>query len=212
MGHFCPPGSGPDWMRIQSGSGSATLPETQHILWEGNGGNFKAWIVQVLRRRSVDKGPANFKGYIVQVLRRRNGKLTRGGREVSPLHSHTQESRDQGFRRWVIVRNKEFLMIYRRPGLLAVVRFGSSPTTFPPLPSVSSAGDTQAGWERETTCWRGRGEEGVGEKPNRTTAKSSINNLILSGQEAFEVVFASVRSGHRLSTGCLLLFGNCRCY
>ncbi len=41
----------------------------------------------------------------------------------------------------------------------------------PPLPSVDTTGDKQEGWERETTCWRYRGGEGVGEEPNHTTAR-----------------------------------------
>ncbi len=47
---------------------------------------------------------------------------------------------------------REYWMIYRGPGFLAVVWFGSSPS----LPS-SSTGDTQADWERETAGWGGGG-------------------------------------------------------
>jgi hypothetical protein len=39
--------------------------------------------------------------------------------------------------------------------------FAPPPTPFLPLPSVSSTGDTQEDWERETS-WRERGAEGVG--------------------------------------------------
>ncbi len=46
------------------------------------------------------------------------------------------------------------------PGFLAVVRFGSSPTPSPPLPSVSSTGGTQKDWERDTSCWRERVRRG----------------------------------------------------
>ncbi len=34
-------------------------------------------------------------------------------------------------------------MIYRGPGILAVAWFGSSPSPYPPLPSVSSTGATR---------------------------------------------------------------------
>ncbi len=46
---------------------------------------------------------------------------------------------------------REYWMIYRGPGFLAIVWFGSPPT---PSPSVSSTGDAPEDWERETTCWR----------------------------------------------------------
>ncbi len=59
---------------------------------------------------------------------------------------------------------REYWMIYRGPGFLAVVWFGSSPTSSPPpFPSVCSNGDTD--WERVTTCWRERWG------PNQTTAR-----------------------------------------
>jgi hypothetical protein len=64
---------------------------------------------------------------------------------------------------------RAYWMIYRWPGFLAVVWFGSYPTTFSFLPSVSKNSDTQEDGERETTCWRDG--EGVGEEPNQTTAK-----------------------------------------
>ncbi len=53
---------------------------------------------------------------------------------------------------------RECWMIYRGPGFLA----GSS---------VSSTGDKQEDWERETTCWRELGRGGVVEEPNHTTAR-----------------------------------------
>jgi hypothetical protein len=62
---------------------------------------------------------------------------------------------------WVF--SKQYWMIYRGPGFLSVVWFGSSPTLstlLSPLPSVSSTGDTQEGWERVTTCWRVSGRVG----------------------------------------------------
>jgi len=46
---------------------------------------------------------------------------------------------------------REYWTIYRGPGFLIVTGFGSIPTLFPPLPSVSS---TKKDWERETTCPR----------------------------------------------------------
>ncbi len=57
------------------------------------------------------------------------------------------------------------------------------PPTPPPLPSVSSNGDTQEDWERETTCWGERVEGGGrGAKSyDRKESWSSTNFLILSG-------------------------------
>ncbi len=52
-----------------------------------------------------------------------------------------------------------------------------------PVPSVSSTGDTQEDWERETICWQERGEGGgrEAESYDRKKAWSSINHSILSG-------------------------------
>ncbi len=65
---------------------------------------------------------------------------------------------------------REYWTIYRRPGFLAVVWCGSTPTPCPPLPSVSSISNTQEDWERVATCWWERGK-GVGVEPNHTTTK-----------------------------------------
>ncbi len=81
---------------------------------------------------------------------------------------------------------REYWTIYRGPGFLAFVWFGSTPNPLlPPLPSVSSTGDTQEDWEREATCWRQR-REGVAVEPNHTTARSlalykSFNPLCATG-------------------------------
>jgi hypothetical protein len=70
-------------------------------------------------------------------------------------------------------------------GFLAVVWFGSSPTpSSPPLPLVSSAGNTQEDWERETNCWRERGE-GVERsliirRRESLVLHKSINTLLLN--------------------------------
>ncbi len=66
-------------------------------------------------------------------------------------------------------KTREYWMIYRGPGFLAVVWFGSSSTPSHqshPLPSVSSTGNTQEDWEREATCWWGGGERGRGRSHN----------------------------------------------
>jgi hypothetical protein len=55
-------------------------------------------------------------------------------------------------------------MIYRGPCFLAIVWFFYFPP--PPLSKFDWRGDTQAGWERETTCW------GDGEELNLTTARN----------------------------------------
>ncbi len=79
-------------------------------------------------------------------------------------------------------------MIYRGPGLLVVVLFSSSPTPFPPLPSVSSTGDTHENWERETMLLGGEGEGRNGGRAQSTTKKawSSINLSIISGPDRLE--------------------------
>jgi hypothetical protein len=68
-------------------------------------------------------------------------------------------------------------MIYRGPGFLTVVWFGSSPTPHPSPPSLLSeslTGVIQEDRDRETTCWRERGMKGVGLEPNHTTARSLV--------------------------------------
>ncbi len=76
---------------------------------------------------------------------------------------------------------REYWMICRGPGFLAVVWFGS----FPPPPSPVSKLDRrhiQEDWERETTCWgRGGGGKAIGAKSyDGEKAWSSINQSILS--------------------------------
>jgi hypothetical protein len=51
---------------------------------------------------------------------------------------------------------REYWMIYREPGFLAITWFFSP--HFPPLPSASPTSDTQEDRERERACWRERGE------------------------------------------------------
>jgi hypothetical protein len=84
---------------------------------------------------------------------------------------------------WVLIENREeareYWMTYRGPDFLAVAWFGSSATP----PSVSSTGNTQEDWERETTCWRER----VGEEANNTMArKPSPPSIIQYSQEEAE--------------------------
>ncbi len=81
--------------------------------------------------------------------------------------------------------SQKVLNDYRGQGFLAVVWFGSFLAhSLPPPPEVSSTGDTQEDWERETTCWRDRGEGGgrKAESCDRKKKKawSSINQLIIS--------------------------------
>ncbi len=81
---------------------------------------------------------------------------------------------------------KEYWMIYRGPGFLAVKWFASSPAPPPPnsLPSVSSTGDTQEDWERETTCWRERGGGGGW----GATAKRLVK------YKSFNILWAAIRN------------------
>ncbi len=75
--------------------------------------------------------------------------------------------------------SREYWMIYRGPGFLAVVFFCSMPMhPSPPLPSVNLTGDTQEDWERKTTCWAG--VEGGAKSSERKKAWSSINRSKIS--------------------------------
>ncbi len=65
-------------------------------------------------------------------------------------------------------RRREYWMLHRGPGFLAVVWFGSSPPSPPP---VSATDDTQEDREREATCWREKRGKGVGEELNHATAR-----------------------------------------
>jgi hypothetical protein len=50
---------------------------------------------------------------------------------------------------------REYWMIYRGPGFLGVVWFGSSPTPYLPFQLAEGRpGTKKEDWERETTCWR----------------------------------------------------------
>ncbi len=71
-------------------------------------------------------------------------------------------------------KSGQYWMIYRGPGFLELS---------PPPPPVSSTGDTQEDWERNT-CWRER-ERGAGAKSyDDQKAWSSINHSILSAKRA----------------------------
>ncbi len=88
--------------------------------------------------------------------------------------------------KWVtlyLVESSQYWMTYRRVGFLAVIRFCYSYSLYPPPLSVSTTGDTQEDWERETTCWRERGWWGRSQIIRQgETAWSSTNYSILSGR------------------------------
>ncbi len=77
--------------------------------------------------------------------------------------------------------------------------FGSSPSpTDPlraPLPSVSSTGDTQGDWERETTRWRegGGGDGREAKSYDDKKAWSSINHLILFASVSLSLLYPRPR-------------------
>ncbi len=77
---------------------------------------------------------------------------------------------------FVISFHREYWMIYRAPGFLVVVSFGSFFSL--PLQSVGSTGDTQEDWKGETEE-RGR-RVGRGVKSQVEWAWASINHSILS--------------------------------
>jgi hypothetical protein len=74
-------------------------------------------------------------------------------------------------------------MLYRGPGLVAVVCFCSTPTSFPPLLSVSLTGDRQT--EKERKLADGRGGKRAGVEPNHATTEESlalfVNDIYLQG-------------------------------
>ncbi len=79
-------------------------------------------------------------------------------------------------------RTRKYWMIYRGPGFLAVIWFGSSPNPFSPFPSVSSTGDTQEDEkERQVVDGRGGGQgRGWAESYDHKKAWSSMNHSIFS--------------------------------
>ncbi len=84
---------------------------------------------------------------------------------------------------------REYWMVNRGSCFLAVVWFCSFPSN-PSLPSVSSSGDSQKVWERETT-FLGEGVGGGGAKSyDGEKVWSSINHSLLS-------VLWGVSSSHR---------------
>ncbi len=72
--------------------------------------------------------------------------------------------------------SREYWMIYRGPGFLAVGWFGSSPTPSPPMQSASCLSFSVFLYVAGEAYRMGGGEEGVGEK-----AWPSINHSIFSG-------------------------------
>ncbi len=79
---------------------------------------------------------------------------------------------------------REYWIIHRAPYFLAVEWFGSSATPYPPLSSVSSAGDTQEDCESETTLltgegggWRGRAWSRIIRPQERLVLYKSFNTL-----------------------------------
>ncbi len=76
---------------------------------------------------------------------------------------------------------REYCMIFRGPGFLVVVWFGSSPS---PVRKLDRGDDTQEYCSRETTCWRerGRGAKSYGGEK----ARSSINHSIYSGKSSIK--------------------------
>ncbi len=74
-------------------------------------------------------------------------------------------------------------MIYRGPGFLAVVWFGSSPSPFP----VCQFDWRHTGRLRKRENFLTRVGEGWGEEPNSEKAWFSVNGSVLSGIEEEDV-------------------------
>ncbi len=99
--------------------------------------------------------------------------------------------------------DREYWMIYRWPGFLAVVWFGSSPTPFSPLPSESCLSLFLClPICRRSSFPTGEGPERAGEEPDHTTTSkpgqwSCINHSILSDLKysgCWEAYFSSTVS------------------
>ncbi len=89
-----------------------------------------------------------------------------------------------------ILYPREYWMIYRGPGFFAVVL--SWLYAPPPLPpSVSSTGDTQEDWERETSCWRERNSEYGGRELTASAIDAwySVNHSIFSALLSLYFIF-----------------------
>jgi hypothetical protein len=69
------------------------------------------------------------------------------------------------------------------------VCFGSSPAPIPPLPPVSSTGNTQ----ELRQIAEGREEKGVGEQPNNTLQESLVLYKLFNTQQAFGHIFEDRR-------------------
>jgi hypothetical protein len=68
------------------------------------------------------------------------------------------------------------------------------PFPHPPLPLVSSTGDTQEDGERETSCCRERGSRGwARSRIYRKKARSSLNHSILSAKKCSEEFLSASR-------------------
>ncbi len=89
---------------------------------------------------------------------------------------------------------REYWKIYRGPGYLAVIWFGSSPAP-PPLPSVSS-GNTQE--ERQLAELRGGGGEGPNHTTARMKARSSINHSLFSALGILMLLLRVMKSFQRV--------------
>jgi hypothetical protein len=74
---------------------------------------------------------------------------------------------------------REYWMIYRWPGFPTVDWLGSYPTPSPLIPSVSSNGDTQEDWGRETTYWRERGRSQIIRPQESLVLYKSFNYLCI---------------------------------
>ncbi len=75
---------------------------------------------------------------------------------IGQRHTHIQRKMPKETRTCrANIPTREYRMIFRGPGFLAVIWFCSSAP--PPPPSVISTGGTQEGWETETTCWWEKG-------------------------------------------------------
>ncbi len=79
----------------------------------------------------------------------------------------------------IILLLREYWMLHRGPGILAIVWFGSSPSLPPPFPSVSSTSDTQEDWERETTLLTSDGGKGGGGVGQGAESYKQQENLFL---------------------------------
>jgi hypothetical protein len=113
-----------------------------------------------------------------------------------PESSPAWESKTERWINLICLTDREYWMIYVGPGFLAIRMILLLTHPLPPsLPPDISTGDKQGDWEREMSCWRGRGR-------GRRWARSRI---IYQALHTFGALFTKLLGGLIHTT-----FNDCR--